>query len=337
VVGKVRVDRISSRTSRHLRWELFAARIEDGPPSLEPVEGSPRTVLFIEPGGVRIGVRFYTRDVDVAASPLAEVAIRALGVGATQMLEVSTANPLLFREFYGFCCTVADRVQLDRQPAAKAVTETLRAWSALIRQKSLLSLEKQVGLMGELLFLKRLARTIGWKAAVQSWRGPDAQEHDFTLNLIDIEVKTTLAERRLHQIASVTQLLPKLNRPLVLVSIQLTPSSGKHSLSLSHMVAFVLATASTEAPDSVEPLRDQLNRIGWSDDDAPTYDQRHQLRTALLAIPVDGSCPAIVPATLSAALDASITPRIERLSYVIDVDGLGALDGTKAFSKLVFA
>jgi hypothetical protein len=333
----VTADGISSRTSRHLRWELFATRIEDGPPSLEPVEGSPRTVLFIEPGGVRIGVRFYTNSVDVPASPLAEVAIRALGVGATQMLEVSTANRLLFRDFYGFCCTVADRVQLDRQPAARAVAQTLRAWAALIRQKSLLSLQQQVGLMGELLFLKRLASTIGWKAAALSWRGPDAQEHDFTLNNIDIEVKTTLAERRLHQIESMTQLLPKLDRPLVLVSIQLTPSTGKGSLSLSQLVASVLATASTEAPGSVDPLREQLNRIGWSDDDAPAYAQRHQLRTALAAIPVDGSCPAIVPATLSAALDVNLRSRIERLSYVIDVDGLGKLDGTKAFNKLVFA
>jgi hypothetical protein len=333
----VTADRSSSRTSRHLRWELFATRIEDGPPSLEPIEGSPKTVLFIEPGGVRIGVRFYTKNADIPASPLAEVAIRALGAGRSEMLEVSTANRLLFREFYGFCCTVADRVQLDGQPAAKAVAETLRAWAALIRQKSLLSLEQQVGLMGELLFLKRLASTISWKAAAESWRGPEAQEHDFTLNKIDIEVKTTLAERRLHQIESMTQLLPKLNRPLVLVSIQLTPSTGKDSLSLSQLVASVLATASTEAPGSVDSLREQLTWIGWSDDDAPTYGQRHQLRTAFAAIPVDGSCPAIVPATLSAALDVNLRSRIERLSYVIDVDGLGELDGTKAFNKLVFA
>jgi len=33
----------------------------------------------------------------------------------------------------------------------------------------------------------------------------------------------------------------------------------------------------------------------------------------------------------------NLQARIERVSYVIDVDGLGALDGTKAFNKLVFA
>lgn len=326
----------TTRTSRHLRWDIFAARIEEGPPSLEPIKGKPKTVLFIEPGGARIGVRFHTEDADLPVSPLAEVSIRALGTGPSQMLEVSTANRMLFREFYGFCCTVADRIQLDGQSAAKAVTDTLRSWAALIRQKSLLSVEKQVGLMGELLFLKRLATKIGWTAAAAAWRGPDAQEHDFTLAKVDIEVKTTLAERRLHQIESLTQLLPKLNRPLVLVSIQLTPSSGKGSLSLSQIVASVLAAASAASPAALDPLREQLSRIGWSDEDAASYSQRLQLRAALAAIPVDGSFPAIVPDTLAAALGMNLRARIERLSYVIDVEGLGALDGTKAFHTLLF-
>jgi hypothetical protein len=129
--------------------------------------------------------------------------------------------------------------------------------------------------------------------------------------------------------------MPKLNRPLVLVSIQLTPSSGKGSLSLSQMVAWLIATATAKAPGKVDFLREQLSRLGWSDEDAPNYVHRHQLRTALAAIPVDGSCPAIVPATL-VTLGTKITARIERLSYLIDVDGLGALDGTKAFNEFVF-
>jgi hypothetical protein len=43
-----------------------------------------------------------------------------------------------------------------------------------------------------------------------------------------------------------------------------------------------------------------------------------------------------VPDTLAAALGMNLRARIERLSYVIDVEGLGALDGTKAFHTLLF-
>jgi hypothetical protein len=200
----------------------------------------------------------------------------------------------------------------------------------------LLSVEKQVGLIGELLFLKRLASTLSWTEAAKSWAGPSGQEHDFTLSTVDVEVKTTLNERRLHQIESLTQLLPKLNRPLVLVSVQLTPSTGQGSLSLSQLVALVLSTVIEKAPGMHDTIRELLSRIGWSDEDSSAYAQRYQLRTAFAAIPVDGSCPAIVPSTLK-ALGPSLSARIERLSYLVDVDGLGALDGTRDFKKLVFA
>jgi hypothetical protein len=326
----------TDRRSRHLRWENFASRIHEGPPSLEPIRGTPRIVLFIEPGGSRIGVRFYTKSADSPANPLAEVAIRSAGMGTSQMLEVSTANKMLFRDFYAFCCTVADRVQLDHQSVTKAITETLKSWSALIQQKSLLSLEKQVGLLGELLFLGRLAEKLGWATAVNSWQGPLSQEHDFTLDKIDIEVKTTLLERRIHQIDSLTQLMPKLNRSLVLVSIQMTPGTGKDSLSISQMVARILSTATAIAPESVDTIRDHLARLGWADNDAPHYTTHYHLRGEFAAIPVDNSCPAIVPTTL-ATLGPHLSSRIERLSYAIDVDGLGMLDGTKGFNKLIFS
>jgi hypothetical protein len=325
----------SSRSSRHLRWEVFSTRIDDGPPSVEPIAGSPRALLFIDPGGVRIGVKFYTKDGSVPASPLAEVSIRTLGVGRNQVLEVSTANRDLYREFYGFCCTVADRIQIDGQAPGKAVGATLRGWAALVRQRSLLSADRQVGLLGELLFLSRVAESQGWKSAAQSWQGPDNEEHDFTLPGVDIEVKTTRQERRIHHIESLTQLRPKLRRPLVLISIQITPSSDKSSKALPDMVATTLTKVAASAPDALDAIREQLTRLGWSDRDADLYPQRYQLRTAIAAIPVDARCPAIVPETLS-TLSEALRTRIERVSYTVDVDGIGVLDGTAAFEQLVF-
>jgi hypothetical protein len=323
------------RTSRHLRWDVLSARIDDGLPSLEPIAGSPKAVLFVDPGGTRIGVRFYTRDVSVPTSPLAEVSVHAMGVGRGQLLEVSTANRDLYREFYGFCCAIADRIQLDRQAPGKAISSTLRAWAALIRQRSLLSVDKQVGLLGELLFLRRVAEAEGWGSAATSWQGPDSEEHDFTLSRTDVEVKTTRNERRIHQIDSLTQLRPKPKRPLVLVSIQVTPSSGKSSTTLPEMVAATMAKVAANAPNAFDAIREQLARLGWSDRDADLYSERYQLRTMIAAVPVDKRCPAIVPETLSVLSEAS-RARIERVSYTIDVDGIGVLDGTVAFERLVF-
>ncbi|MCG3774136.1 MAG: hypothetical protein JW395_0953 [Nitrospira sp.] len=323
------------RESRHLRWNTFQRRIADGLPSVEPVAGTPRVMLFIDAGGARIGVRFHACEPRMPLSPLSEVSIRVVGAGSRRVAEVSTTNRLLYRDFYIFCCAVADRVQLNNQPVRQAIAETLGAWSALLSQRSLLSRESQIGLLGVLLFLTRLAAAIGWKNAVKSWQGPAAEEHDFAVDGLDLEVKTTLSERRVHQIGSVTQLMPKLRRRLVLISIQLTPVAGKSGSSLADTVANVLASVTEKAPESVDTLRALLAQVGWDETDAAHYCQPYRLRTALAAIEVDRSCPAIVPKTL-ARLGKHLTSRIESVSYAVDVDGLGALDGTRAFKKLVF-
>jgi len=186
---KIRKVSVSGTASRHLRWESFEARIHKGIPSVEPLEGRPPIVLFVDAGGKRIGLRLAGKHVDIPSRPLAEIAIHPVGAGIAQMLEVSTANPALFRDFYAFCCTVADRIQINHDPAGKALRTTLASWSALLKPKALLSRTDQTGLYAELIFLRRTAAKLGWTSAAQAWQGPLSEEHDFTLPLVDVEVK----------------------------------------------------------------------------------------------------------------------------------------------------
>jgi hypothetical protein len=101
--GRVGRTTRGSTSSRHLRWESFEARILKGPPSLEPISGSPRVHLFIEPDGRRIGARFFCRRGQAVPSPLAEVTVREVGIGSGTGLEVSTGNASLYRDFYALC------------------------------------------------------------------------------------------------------------------------------------------------------------------------------------------------------------------------------------------
>ena len=121
--------------SRHLRWESFEERIYKGPPSVEAVAGSPRVYLFIEAGGRRIGAHFFTNKSITAPSPLAEVDIREIRIGADTALEVSTGNQALYRDFYALCCLIADRVQIEKQAIAVAVTTTLRSFVGTYSQQ----------------------------------------------------------------------------------------------------------------------------------------------------------------------------------------------------------
>lgn len=322
--------------SRHLRWESFEARINKGPPSAEAVSGFPRIHLFIEPAGRRIGARFFTRKSGVVPSPLAEVTIREVGVGTETALEVSTDNQALYRDFYSLCCSIADRVQVDKQPVSAAVAGTLTSWAALIRRKSLLSQESQTGLLGELLFLRRAAKSLGWTAAAHAWLGPDSEEHDFVLPSVDAEVKCTSREQRIHQIGSLMQLQPKLNRKLQLVSVQLTQAGdNQDAFSLSTMVASALAAAGQAAPLAAELIRDQIRRQGWEDEDAPHYVTRYYLRAPLMTARVAHGFPAIVPESL-VPLGAKAVSRVDHVSYSINVDGLGVLDGSRQFDRVLF-
>ena len=325
----------TANASRHLRWESFESRIRDGLPSLEPIKGTPQVMLFITPGGNRIGARFFTANKTKLSSPLAEITIHNVGSGNQTALEVSTANSNLFQDFYAFCCTVADRVQIDREPIEKALLKTLSSWAALIRQKRLLSDNGQTGLFGELIFLKRIAGVIGWPLAVDAWQGPASEEHDFTLPAIDVEVKSTRGESRIHQISSLTQLMPKEGRRLAIVSVQLTPGVGKGSQSLPQLIASVLSTAASFAPQTIEIIRHHLTKQDWADEDASQYSTKYHLRAPLAAIPVDKNCPVIVPGTLS-GLGPSRFARIEKLAYAVNLDGLGVLDGSKEFARVLF-
>jgi hypothetical protein len=291
--------------------------------------------MFIEPGGSQIGLRVSVAAGELPPSPLAEVSIRRIGSGSAAVVEVATSKSDLYREFYAFCCNLADRVQLDGQGVSEALTETLRRWASLLRRKPLMPDDRQIGLLGELWFLERVAMRRGWGFAGDAWRGPDSEEHDFTLKTVDVEVKTTRSERRVHTIGSLTQLLPKPGRPLFVLSIQLT-SVGRTatSMSLPRKVASTLTQATSAGVVTASSVRAQIEAYGWNDDDAQHYAQEWELRSAPALITVDTGFPAIVPATLR-ALGKKRMSRIGRVVYDVSLDDLGVLEGSKKFSSVL--
>jgi len=323
--------------SHRLRWEDFEARISTGVPSVEASIGPPVVHFFIEPAGRRIGARFFAEGGSTTSSRLAEVTVRVVGVGRDTVLEVSTDNPALYRDFYSLCCSIADKVQINKEPLGSAVARSLSSLAALIRVKPLLSPTGQIGLLGELLFLQRVAAVLGWPVAADSWFGPDTEEHDFVLPAVDVEVKSTSQEQRIHHIGSLEQLSPKNSRRLYLVSVQLTKAgAGASAISLPSVIASVLASAGKAAPEAAELIRDRIRRLGWEDEDASHYQSRYHLRAPLMAIRVSDTFPAIVPETLS-GLNRLAIARIKGVAYSINVDGLGVSDEAKPFNRELFS
>jgi hypothetical protein len=318
---------------RHLLWETFSARIEEGLPFLEAVQGSPKAMFFVDAGGARVGLRVaVTGETNSANSPLEEIEIRESWRGGCKYIEIVTNNPDLFRDFYAMGCAIVDRVQLNGQSVPEAIGETLRSWEALLRKRTLLSDELQMGLLGELLFVRHLANTFTWRIAATTWRGPEREEHDFTFSGFDIEVKTTSREERIHHITSLTQLLPKPGRPLLMLSVQVTAAApGPKSFSLASLVSSILQDADAWAS---QLIREHLGTCGWDDSKARYYDKAYQLRAPFSLIPIDSRFPAVIPETLSAMSEGHLT-RIRQLEYWIDVGGMGVLNNSAKFNQLL--
>jgi hypothetical protein len=312
------------KPSRHQDWNDFRDLVESGNPALVVVPGSPRAVFFTDAGGARVGLRLAWSGV-VPPLRLHELTAASVALEGERYLEISTQRNDIYQEFYAFSCSLADRVQLGGESPDIALSRSLLSWENLFAESPVLSIPAQAGLFGEIWTLKRVAGALGWPASLDSWKGPDAGEHDFSLEGRDVEVKTTTRERRLYTIQSDTQLEPSPGRLLFLLALQLT-AGGLSGNSLSAAVAEIRKLVS---PALERVLLEKLKKSGWRREHDSYYSSRFLFRTRPLLIRVDEKFPKISSNNL--ALDPSIRARVSNVSYDVDVEGLGAEDGSAQF------
>jgi len=305
--------------SRHLTAESFDRCLQSGVPVDHPIKGQPPVTLFIDPDRAEIGLRVPAGTSDRPFETEREnVRVRAAQRADGRFLEVVIDDPQLFTGAYPVLCGVADRVQIDGLGLASALASTIRLLDQLLRRDTSLTLEREVGLLGELLILRGLCDQLDVADAIAAWRSGEAEEHDFSAYGIDIEVKTTSSERRAHWIASLTQMVPTGVRPLWLVSHQLTRAGAGEGRSLPDVVADVRAVVGEGEPrDSFER---RLTIAGWADAYGRTIRDRWLRRAPSLAFLVGAGFPRLTPALLS---DVGLSlVRISDVRYRIDLTGL---------------
>ncbi|ELS53576.1 hypothetical protein STVIR_5496 [Streptomyces viridochromogenes Tue57] len=236
------------------------------------------------------------------------------------MARVRLTQDRLLRDFHDLLNAVADRIVVHGRTPDQAFNETVRAWMALLHQPRSLGAEKRIGLLGELSVMNSLADKFGWDTAVAAWKGPEGEEHDFGLPAFDIEVKSTAAETRTHTIHGLGQLTPNPDRPLWLVSVQIT-RGGTQDRTLPECINAVRRRISEAAPGAVSTFDRHLNMSGWSPD-APD-DEHWTLRNAPLVLAVDEHLPRLEPSLLDSLPEE--TRRLVSIDqYRIDVTHLPA-------------
>jgi hypothetical protein len=131
------------------------------------------------------------------------------------------------------------------------------------RRSDRLSRQEEMGLLGELLFLRDvLAPRIGLTAGIAAWRGPYGEEQDFAVAGNIVEVKTQGASADARFMVSSEDQLDTSACPVLLCRQCLATASAGAGNCLDGVVGELLASAA-RLPAANARLRGALDAAGW--------------------------------------------------------------------------
>jgi hypothetical protein len=321
---------------RHLSWENFRATVfVRGEQRVHRVTASPTIELFADGTSNRVGIWLEVpagTSIPAEISGLAVIDTTRTEKGAKSFLQITTTATSLHRQFYHFMIATVERVVVEKRPAIEAVALELQCFAELLQKKPILSIERQLGLLGELLFLQRLIGKHGMQA-LDAWVGPLGEPHDFRIANREFEIKTTVAPHRIHTIHGAEQLVPSDSCALFLISVLLGPPGANEGFSLPSSISSI-ARAMEGAYSRASQFHESLEKSGFRDSDVAHYQRRYMMRRPLALIPVDDQFPAITRPTIQRAL-GPLAQRIESIQYEVDVESLEHEEGDEAFESLI--
>lgn len=273
---------------------------------------SPRCEMTIDPIHEEISLTAPAEGAEPDVSKFSRISFAVLGDGDDSVFEVRVDATDAHFEAYNILTSIIDEL-FAGSSFARATTEALGNYKALLRGKSGLSPEQQHGLYGELLLMRELIASLGEANAIDAWLGPASEQHDFVFGAFDAECKTTTSEKRIHMIGSASQLENVPGRELWLISVQITRAGLDSGESLNELVSDVAESLDTQAERFWGFLRD----IGWRRDDADMYSQRFMLRSRIQTYLVTNDFPAITTAALKSVIPHYDT--VSDVSYRVDV------------------
>jgi hypothetical protein len=313
-----------------LSWALFQEYfLEPGTPKAVTLPGRVPATIFVSEHARTMGLRLPAgAQCRKIVSPLRQIEIE-VRPGKPPVLELSTSAGPLFKEFLLFALDVAHAVQGGEIDVGPAVDRALLAWKSLLQKAVRLSREEEIGLYGELLCLNRIHAALG-DAALSTWTGPRREPHDFRLESVELEVKTTASTARRHFINGWDQLTPSAGLALFLLSVHLEPAGGSDGMTLPELVESVRGRF---RPANRPALDKMLDAVGYSPEDTPQYTERFRMRAPNKLVPVDDACPRLTRAQLG--MSAPLATRIHEVHYRVDVEGLGFEEESPAYLRVL--
>ncbi|MGY6550474.1 MAG: PD-(D/E)XK motif protein [Erythrobacter sp.] len=207
-----------------------------------------------------------------------------------------------------FRALVADILESTRDLArgenakgARRLVLRLERWQKLLgrRKEKLLSDQANLGLCGELLFLRdRLLPSIGSAAAVSAWRGPYGDEQDFAVHGWILEIKAQLSTAdQLLKISSESQLDTE-SGPIVILHQTFSASATQsgESFSLNDLVGQIRRAIEAQSPSALDLFEAGLINAGY--EERPEYSQKYWQPLVATVYEVAEDFPRLVPGTI---------------------------------------
>lgn len=213
--------------------------------------------------------------------------------------------------FVSMATDIVRQLAIAGRATGEVVLATLENHASIFdRASSVVSPEKLIGLMGELLLLRDLSASN--RDAVRHWSGPAGGHHDFEFPYDAVEVKTRLASSQgLIHINGVEQLESAAGIQLWLVTRELVESESGESP--AHVIRQLL-----EIGVGREALQDRLGMLGIVLDDPQLATRRYVARAAVV-FSVAAGFPRIVQGSFA---QSEIPAGVERIDYNLRVAAL---------------
>jgi len=173
------------------------------------------------------------------------------------------------------------------------------------------SVEKCIGLLGELIFLAEVTK-IDMNKALNSWTGPFRTHHDFQFSNCSFEIKSSLnlASSQI-QVNGINQLNPPSNNHLFLLILKLIPDENGNS------IASLIDNLLSDGLDK-KLFFEKLSRLNISEENYGSFSDLRVSLNAVRRYEIDSKFPI---------LDLAATPseyigRFSNINYTLDLSGI---------------
>ncbi|HCC79708.1 MAG: hypothetical protein A2X25_09040 [Chloroflexi bacterium GWB2_49_20] len=320
-----------------LSWEAFEKHLYGLSPSILNMGGTRNVRVGFDPISRSMFIRLpIDPETSVPPSTFAELESGVLKDETGFVLEIKTTAKQLFREFHRFAEIITEDFEQPGQTAFGAFETATHRWRELTSRKELLTEDQQLGLQGELVFLRSLLQ-VQRPQSIMAWTGRNkalAERHDFRINKIDIEVKSTRSSHRRHIIHGIGQLQASEGHILYLLSLKFEGAGLGLGRSLCDEIEGIRKSLANTEIERME-FESRLLSTGYNDNDAQHYQEKLILADPPVLVIVNDKFPRITREIMSETISPEVSGRIDDVSYRVDIEGLGVMQGSEAFTDVL--